>query len=194
MALEHLIAVLERRADGEIAALLEDARGRAGAIAEAAAERQRRRRAELATAREADRRVAVELGLASARREARQLVLEARARFLDRVLAAARARFGALQGSPSYLAALPREVAATLAALGDRPSTFVADPAVAHALTELTRGRPGVTVRAEPATAAGFVVTADDGSVEVDGTFEGRLVSLAPGLRVEILRHVGVGA
>ena len=111
MALDHLLAGLEREAAAQADALLAGARTEAARItAEADARLARRRTVEFG-AEEAKLRGAAEAALGAARRSGRGQVLEARGRFLDRVFAAAQALFPATLAGDAYHAVLPDHVA-----------------------------------------------------------------------------------
>lgn len=194
MSLDQLVAALEHRVADETETLLAEARSEASSIQVEVEERLTRRRAVVLAQIEAERDAAVEQRLRDARRTARRLVLDARASVLDRVFTAARARFEEVQASPEYRDTLAGQVAEAFDVLGDRPVTLRSPPTLADKLQRVVAGRPAVAVRADPAVGCGFTATADDGSVEVDATLEGRLGRLQPSLAIEILARVDAQA
>ena len=88
MALQDLLASLERDATAEADALLEAARARAARIAADAAARTAQRRRETLEVKERELVAAAELAAAQARRTARARTLQARERAIERVFAA----------------------------------------------------------------------------------------------------------
>lgn len=187
MALHDLLASLERDARAEADALLAAARDRAARVGADAAARVARRRGETLGAREQALRAAAELAVAQARRAARARVLTARAAAMERVFAAAGAALPAAATSPPFLGSLPARLAAARACVGDAPAGVRCAPGLAAAVQKVA-GPNGLRVVADPAVATGFVLAADDGSLEVDETLAAQLARHRPQLAVDIVR------
>lgn len=191
MALEHLLAALERDAAEQVRRLLADAQAAAAKLTDSAEERMARRRREVLGAREAERRGGAEIALAEARRGARRQVLEARQRLLDRIFAAARALLPAVLRSDAYEAALPAHLAEALAFVGEVPAVIRCPPELAAAIRKLVPVGPQFLVTADVTVGSGIRVVTTDGAVEVDNTLEGRLERLRPRLALEALARLG---
>ncbi len=191
MALEHLLAALERDAAEQAQRLLANARTEAAKITGAAEERNARRRRDVIGAHEAEQRATAEVALAAARREARRQVLEARQRLLDRIFAAARGRLPAALRSDAYRAALPVHVAEALAFVGDAPAVIGCPRALAASIRKLVAGNGRLSVTVDAAVGSGFRIATTDGAVEVDNTLEGRLERLRPRLALAVLERLG---
>ena len=191
MGLEELIGELERdgreRLDRELEAARAEAERRSG---EAAARRERRRAEALAAL---DRELEAEsaVALAEARRRARAGVLAAREAMLERVFDAARTRLGEAARSSAATGLFERTLEESLLVVAGSPIVVRVSPALEAFVRERLAGREDVRLDVDGSTGSGFVVAAADGSVEVDGTLEGRLARLAPRLRVEVLRADG---
>ncbi len=190
MALEHLLAALERDATAEAERRLAAARAEAAAIRAAAEERLARRRAEVLDARAAELRGRAERALGEARRGGRRLVLEARHRLLGRVLAAARARLPEAMATPEYRAALPAALGAALACAGDAAVVVRCPPALAAAVRDALPRASGAAVEADSGVRAGFTLATADGVLTVDDTLDGRLERLWPRLAPGVLARV----
>jgi vacuolar-type H+-ATPase subunit E/Vma4 len=194
MALEHLLAALEREANAQAAALLAAARAEAAGIGRDADEAVARRRSDVLAIREAELRGAAEAAVGEARRAGRATALQALERLLDRVLGAARAMFPAALVSDAYRAALPAHVAEALHALGDEPAVIRCPKALVPAVRAAARSRKHVTVRGDPTARPGVSVATADGVIEVDNTLDGRLERLRPRLSLEVVARVERGA
>lgn len=194
MALEHLVGTLTREAEAEAAVIRAAAEAEAGAIRARSERACTARRTASGAAREDRRHAAVERAVAVARRVARGETLTARWRLIDRVFTAARANLGGAMERPEYRAALAREVEAALSCLGGRPATVRCHPSLSPVLEPLVRARPGVRVQPDGAVGAGFRAVSDDGSLDIDGTLEGRLASRAPRLAIEVAARIGAPA
>jgi vacuolar-type H+-ATPase subunit E/Vma4 len=190
MALDHLLAGLEREAAVQANALLAAARTEAARIAAEADARLARRRTVELGAEEAKLRGAAEAALGVARRSGRGDALEARARFLDRVFTAARALFPATLASDAYHAVLPDHLAEALRALGDEAATIHCPGKMASAVRAAIKGRQHLTVKGDPAARPGITVVTADGVIEVDNTLDGRLERLRQRLCIEVLARL----
>jgi len=193
MPLEHLLAELEREAEAAAERTLAEARTEAERIAAAAAERLAHRRAEYVAARRTE--LSADLGgaLAAARREARRAALAARERLLERVFTEAARRLPEVAASETYAAALPGDVAAALAFLGDQPAVLRCTPALAERVRQAA-GPAAATVVPDAAVGHGVRAEAADGSLVVDATLEGRLARLRPRLAIAVLARLDVAA
>jgi vacuolar-type H+-ATPase subunit E/Vma4 len=188
MALDHLLASLERDATTEAAALLANARTEAASLtAEAAARITRRREATLGT-QELALRAAAELAVAQARRAARARVLDARARAIGRVFTAVEERLPAVAVSPPFRGALAARLAAARACIGEGPAAIRCAPGLAPDLRRHIGGAKDLDVRPDPAVPTGFVLASGDGTLEVDETLSARLARRKQELAVEVAR------
>lgn len=173
MALEDLLAALERDAAEEMARTEAAAQAAAAALlAATAAAAGRQRETALAARREALQR-GTDRELTAVRRAARRTELEARAALIERVFAAARERLPAAIRSPAYQERLPVWLAAALAGTGDAPAHIRCAPALLTTVRHLVVDRPGLTVEADRAVASGFVITQE--RLTVDATLASRL-------------------
>lgn len=187
MALEQLLATLEREAEAKAAAALTAARAEATRIEGESAAGLEQRRASRLAARDAELRVESEREVAAARRETQKAVLAARQRFLDRVFAAARSAVRSAASDPVFLARLPGDLATARAYLRDGPVTVRHRPELMEPLARLTAGDPSIRLVSDPEAGTGIQLEDADGSVEVDHTLEGRLDRLGPRLAIEVV-------
>jgi vacuolar-type H+-ATPase subunit E/Vma4 len=190
MALEHLLAALERDAAAEAERLLAAARAEAAAIRAAAEERVAQRRAAALGARAAELRGRAERALGEARRGGRRLELEARQRLLGRVAAAARARLPAAMAAPEYRAALPAALAAALACAGEAAVVIRCPVALVAAVRDALPQGAGAAVEADAGVRAGYTLATADGVLTVDDTLDARLERLWPRLAPGVLARV----
>lgn len=191
MALDHLIQVLQREAEAEIAAIELAARTEAETIRARTETDLTAQREKVLAERDERRRVIVEQALAAARRGARRSVLEARERLLGRVLAAARERFPAMLEAAEYRAGLPPQVVESLECLGDRAGTLRCHPGLQQELERLVGARPGVSIVPDPAIGSGFKLVSDDGAMMIDATLEDRLTRLEIRIRQTVAAELG---
>ena len=190
MALDDLLAAVEREAERKIATRLAGAWTDAARVAAGSAEHLARRRAEAEAARRAELRAAATREVEASRRAARRMVLEARERLLDRVFRAALQRLPSAVEGQAYAAALAAEVAEVLSYFGAEPVVLRCPPALETRVRELA-GRPEVTVRADPGLTTGLAAESADGALMVESTLQGRLGRLRPALAIEVLRRAG---
>lgn len=191
MPLEHLLAALEHDASTQAEAVLSDARAAAGRIVAEAEDAIARRRQDALGARERELRAAAQVALADARRAGRGTVLEARLRLLDRVFTAARALFPEATVGEAYRAALPQHVAAALQSIGDVAAVLHCPERLVPHIRAVVARQKHVSVESEPRVAAGFRLTAADGTVAVDDTLDARLERLKPRLALAVIQRVG---
>lgn len=190
MALEDLVARLERDAEARVAALEAEAQAGVEALRVEAARRSTAKRDEELASRRSARREVLRKELSAARQQARGAELSARHAFLDRI----RARANALASSAAAEEALCRRLPGLLEealhyTAGLRVQVMV-PPALSARLQELVRGRADVQVTESPTAAPGIRVLALDGSVEVDNTLASRLDRAWPQLAIELLAEV----
>ena len=105
------------------------------------------------------------------------------------MLSRARELLETLEGDSSYLASLPGRLAEALAFLDERGARARCRPALAPTVRAALAGR-GVVVEEVTGMAAGFVLVAGDGAVEVDDTLARRLERLRLRLQVELLAEI----
>ena len=190
MALDHLLAALERDGTAQAEKLLADARATAAAMTREADERVAQRRHDALAAREATVRESAESALVEARRTSRQRVLSARQRVLDQVFAAAHALLPEAVNGPSYRTAVPRHVADALEATGEEPVEIRCPDALVPVVRAFVASRPGVSVRGDAAARPGIVVTTTDGVIKVDQTLGGRLERQRARIALEVLARL----
>ncbi|HEY4591487.1 MAG TPA: V-type ATP synthase subunit E [Thermoanaerobaculia bacterium] len=191
MALDDLLAAVEREAERKIAARLAEAWTESARVAAGSAGHLARRRAEAAAARRAELRATATREVEESRRAARRTVLEARERLLDRVFRAARERLPAAMKGEAYAAALADEVAEVLSYFGAELVVLRCPPALEPQIRKLTSGFSGVTVAADPGLATGLAAESGDGELTVESTLDGRLGRMRPALAIEVLRRAG---
>lgn len=191
MALDHLLAALERDATAQAEALLAEARATAAAVTREADERVAQHRRDALAARESTVRESTESALAEARRESRRRMLDARQRLLDRAFAAAHALFPDAVNGACYRAALPRHVVEALEAAGHEPVVVRCRDALVPVVQPIVASQARVTVRGDPGVPPGMVVTTTDGTMEVDQTLDGRLDRLRTRLALEVMARLG---
>jgi vacuolar-type H+-ATPase subunit E/Vma4 len=189
VSLDHLIATLAADAREQADRALHAARAEASALGAAADSRIATRREAVRATRETERAAAVERGLADTRHQAMAQVLTARAALLEQVFAAARARAGEMLGRPAYRDQVSGSVTGALTCLGGRAATVRCSPALLDLVRSAARNGT-ITVAADSGMGAGFRVTADDGTVDVDATLEARLVARAPVLSQGVLHDL----
>lgn len=178
MALDQLLAALERDAQAEADRILAEARSDAAAREARTEALLAERRSRLLDEREAQREAELEGELAAARLTARRHALAARETVLDRVFAAAQGACAAAASDPAYHATLVPRLERALAcfAPGSRLTISASPPLV----PEITRwsDRPADTaVIADPQLGTGFRIAGADGSLEVLDTLEASLIA-----------------
>ncbi|MDP1825451.1 MAG: V-type ATP synthase subunit E [Archangium sp.] len=185
MALEDLIARLERDADVRSSQLELDAEAEATALrGEAARVAQQRRDRELGS-RRTRRRAQLDAALAEARRQTRGARLAAQHALLQRIFARARALVPELARSEAYLSQVAVHCAEARRYLEGVRVVVRCQPALVERLRE-----PGLTLLEDAALPPGVVVAAEDGSVFIDNTLPARLERLEAKLAVELLAEV----
>ncbi len=192
MALDHLLAALERDATVAAERLLAEGRAEAGRLTAAStATADQRRDAEVTRVRQ-ERRARMEEELGVARRAARGELLGARERLLGRIDAELRRALPAAVGRPEYQGSLPQRVMAGLACLAeDEQVTVRAPAALIPAIRKAwPRGRVSA-ITPDEAAGSGFRLASADGAVEIEETLEARYTSLRGVLMREALQQLG---
>lgn len=187
MALDHLITILRREAEAEASAIHAAAAAEAAAIRDRSEAEVAERRTRVLSVRQRDRAAAVELALVSARQAARREILEARRRVLTRVLEAVRSRLPEALTTAEYLAAFPDQLNEALHCLGARGGTLRLQPALVDRAGPLLASHSSVSVLADAAIGAGFLLQSADGALEIDGTLEDRLDRLSSRIALDVM-------
>jgi vacuolar-type H+-ATPase subunit E/Vma4 len=190
VALEHLLAALERDAEATAEAELSAARAEAVRIEAESAARVEQRRASFVAKRERELRAAGATAAAEVRRRTRRAILEARQRLLDRVFTAAEHRLRAAVDDPAFVERLGEYLAEARTYLGDGPVIARCRPELAARVRRLAAKAKSVTVVTDPAAGTGIRLSAADGAVEVDNTLDARLARLRPRLALEVLQRL----
>lgn len=193
MALENLLAALERDARSQAQERLERARREADVLLTEGRARIARERSEGLDALEAEQRARSQRRILDARRAALRKSLEARQRMLDDVLREALRRLTEAQRSRAFQDSLPGAIAEALAFVGAEPAIVSCPAAIGDEVKNALGDRPGVTLRIDPAIAAGVRIETTDGALVVDGTLEARLEQLRPHLQIGVLRDLEDG-
>ncbi len=175
MALDQLLAALEREAHASAEQITADARRQAEAITAAGQAGLAERRQSARQAAEQQARAALDQALAEATREARREQLLARERLLDRVFAAADALLPGAIAQPAYLATLASRVAEASRCVAGRPAALHGPPALEAPLRRIAAGIPDLAVSVDADAGAGFVLTSSDGAISVEDTLQHRL-------------------
>lgn len=193
MALQHLLAAMEKEAAARAEARLDAAREEAGRILAEAEARVARSRAEEVDTVRARLDEEMHRALALERREVRAAVLQSRQALLDQVLEAARAGLAPAAGQADYHATLPADLETALAYLGEVEARIRTSPGLEKIMAGIVPGKRRMRIEADETIRAGFRVEAADGSVQVDQTLDQRLRDRWPGLRIEVLAALGGG-
>lgn len=192
MAIEELLAALERDAAADREAILAEARAEVERIRTRTSERHARHWESFLEPREREWRRAAAVAVAQARRGVRGDVLAAQQRFLDRVFAEARARLSDAMLGEEYRRVLSVHVEETLAYLCDEPCLVRCPPPLEAPVRSIVASRKNVSVVVDPESPPGIVVESRDGAIAVNNTLEGRLERLAPILALELVARSGV--
>jgi vacuolar-type H+-ATPase subunit E/Vma4 len=187
MALDHLLAALERDATRTAEQRVEAAEAEATRLRSAARAKADALRADRLQAQEKRLREEIERVLLVERRRLRAEMLRRRQALLDQALVMVEAKLPAATLDPANRSGLGRDL--------DRALTYVNGiPAVVRTPTDLVGwardaldGRSGITVQADPAITSGLTVTTVDGSVVIDATLATRLRQSWPELSMKLL-------
>lgn len=186
MAIENLLASLERRVqerEARIAREAEDAAAELVAAADRAVDAEReafRREREAALKRDAD------VAITAARRETTRETLLARERLLERVFTAASATIADLARDARYLDTLAERVREARAFVGGREAVVRCTPGLEARLQPLADGMR-VEVSADVGT--GFVIETTDGALAVNDTLERALSRRRADLAARVLER-----
>ncbi len=192
MALEQLLAALEREAreaaDGMLAAAREEA-ARLGADVEA--ELADRREAALGTLAR-DLEAGLQAELSAARLAGRSRMLGARDRLLSRVFEALDRQARTLLADPAWRAGLVSRLAAARACFDPEARlSCSAPPALVAEIRDSRSLPPGVAVESAPGMSPGFRLATEDGRVEVLDTLADRIATARPDLARHALGQLG---
>ncbi len=190
MALDDLLAALERDATAQAEAVRAEARGAADRIARETDARLAGRRRDVLEARAEALRAAAAVALGEVRWRARAQVLAAREELLDRLFEAAASRLPAAVRGADYRATLPGRLHEALSYLGDEPAMVRCPSALAATVRAALAAEARCTVAPDDAVGSGFRAATTDGTVEIDETLEARLAELRPRLAIEIQRRL----
>ena len=187
MALDQLLAALERDATRAAEQRMEAAEAEATRLRTAAHAKADALRADRLQAQEKRLREEIERVLLVERRRLRAEMLRRRQALLDQALVMVEAKLPAATLDPANRSGLGRDL--------DRALTYVNGiPAVVRTPTDLVGwardaldGRSGITVQADPAITSGLTVTTVDGSVVIDATLATRLRQSWPELSMKLL-------
>ncbi len=187
MALDQLLAALERDATRAAEQRMEAAEAEATRLRSAARAKADALRAGRLQAQEKRLREEIERVLLVERRRLRAEMLRRRQALLDQMLATVEAKLPAATLDPTNRSGLGRDL--------DRALTYVDGiPAVVRTPSDLVGwardaldGRSGITVQADPAITSGLTVTTADGSVVIDATLATRLRQSWPELSMKLI-------
>lgn len=191
MAIDALLAALDRDVEAEVARLRTAAAAEAAALEADAAARIAADEASWAGALRAALEAEAALAVGEARRAARAEVLRARDALLARVLEATAARLrGALDGDEGA-ARLAVLVASARAYLGDAGGTMRCRPEFAAAVTRALAGEAAIRVEPDAAVGTGVVAHEASGRFTVEATLERLLAQRRDAILVRLAREVG---
>jgi vacuolar-type H+-ATPase subunit E/Vma4 len=185
VAIEALLAYLEREAETETNRLLAESRTEAAAVEQRAAAEAARRRAAEADRLDREGRAAIRDALVSVRRDQRRRLLAARAGALDRIFTRAD---GILRTVPveRYRHRLTDLAAGALRYLEGCPASLGCPTTAASTVAPLAADFPGVWIAPDDAAIPGIIARADDGSVLVDNTLPEQLARRRPDLAIRL--------
>lgn len=190
MALEDLIAAMERDAAEEVRRQLETAQAEADRIKAAGEGEASRRREDLLGRTELELRQETAAALAAATREARRDVLFARERLLDNVFQAAAARLPVLVDDARYRAVVGAEFEEAVGYLPEGGIRLRCSPGLLGLAEEHVGDLPGISIEPDAGVGSGFVLEAADGSSALDATLERRLADQRGSLALVVLQHL----
>lgn len=188
MAVDALLAALERDADREVSRRRTEARERAGTIIARAAAAADLRRAAMRERLSLARRAEVARHAAEATRDLKGRVLRARAELLERVFGRAAERLARIDPA-RWLERVPLLVEQTLRYLDPGRAVVVCRPeALEPVRAALGTREAKIEVRED--AAAGLLGRTADGTVLVDNTLMARLERLRPDLAIRLLVRI----
>jgi vacuolar-type H+-ATPase subunit E/Vma4 len=187
MTVDALIARLNADAQARIAAVRAGADAEISALAKASMKQSSRSVEQTLASRRTARQSAFAVERAATQRHAAASLLTAQHAFLDRVFARAESLAEAADTDSRHLDALPRQVAAVVVYLGDRPATLRCRVELEAHLRPLLGDAPQIELVADTGVPAGFIVSARDASCTIDCTLRARLAALRPKLEAGLL-------
>ena len=187
MALDHLLAALERDATRTAEQRIEAAEAEATRLRSAARAKADALRAGRVQAEEKRLREEIDRLLLVERRRLRAEMLRHRQALLDEVLATVEAKLPAATLDPANRSGLGRDLNRALTYVNGIPAVVHAPPDLVGWARDALDGRSGITVQADPAIASGLTVTTVDGSVVIDATLASRLRQSWPELSMKLL-------
>lgn len=188
MAVDALLAALERDADSEVSRRRTEARERAETIIARAAAAADRRRAAMMERLSLTRRAEVARHAAEATRDLKGRVLRARAELLERVFGQAALRLARIEPG-RWLERVPLLVEQTLRYLEPGRAVLVCRPE-AEGPVRAAVGIREVKIEVREDAPAGLLGRTADGSVVVDNTLTARLERLRPDLAIRLLARI----
>jgi len=192
VALDHLLAALERDATATAERLRADGRAEADRLTAASTATADQRRDAEVTVVGRERRARMEEELGAVRRASRAEVLGAREQLLGRIDAEVRRALPAAVGRSEYQDALSGRIAAALACLAEKEQVSTRAPAAL--IPAIRKAWPAGRVSAitpDETIGSGFRLASADGSVEIEETLEAHYVSLRGALMREALQQLG---
>lgn len=191
MALDQLLAALEREAQRTAEHLLAAARAEADQLAASTEREISRRRDMAANLAGSEQRAVLEQAVSAAARAARRDTLIARERLLARVFDALRAALPAAIAQASYRATLPARVATAFACFDDgEPTVFHCPASLVAPMQSIVAGRTDTSIQPSPDDGSGFRLATADGTIEVDDTLESRLDTVRAPLARKALQQL----
>ena len=187
MALDHLLAALERDATRTAEQRVEAAEVEATRLRSAARAKADALRADKLQAQEKRLREEIERVLLVERRRLRAEMLHRRKALLDQVLATVEAKLPAATLDPANRSGLGRDLDRALTYVNGVPAVVRAPPDLVGWARDALDGRSGIAVQADPAITTGMTVTTADGSVVIDATLATRLRQSWPELSMKLL-------
>lgn len=175
MALEQLLAALERDAARTAEQRIAGAEAEAAHLRSAARVRADALVVDVLRTREAELRGELERTLFEERRRLRRETLQRRQRLLDQVRAAVEARLPATARDPANRSGLARDLEQAFVYVEGLPAIVLAPPDLVPWARSHLQSRSEVKIEADPSLDSGLVVTASDGSVRIDITLGTRL-------------------
>ena len=193
MALEHLLAALERQAQEEAEKELSDARRQASEIRDALEARLAEKRRAAVQRRELELRSEADAEISRRRGELREEVLAARQEILDRVFEAARERLIEIADGERSRSSQLHLLRLALSYMPDSGAVVHSPLYLSDAAADAVANYDDVTVKPDAELETGTVVEAVDGSVQADATLAHRMQTLRPNLAIEIVRQLEDG-
>jgi vacuolar-type H+-ATPase subunit E/Vma4 len=187
MALDHLLAALERDATRAAEQRMQDAEAEATRLRSAARAKADALRASAVQLQEQRLRGEIEQVLLAERRRLRAETLRRRQTLLDHVLSTVEAKLPKAALDPANRSGLGRDLDRALIYVNGVPAVVRTSPDLVGWARRALEGRPEITVEADAALTTGVTVTAVDGSVVIDATLATRLRQGWPELSMKLI-------